>query len=200
MNPGPSFDELVGGEPTGGERERLRAAHELLVAAGPPPELPPGLAGGPQLDESPVLRRRRIKRRGMFLLAASLAIVAVFFAGYGVGHRKGAPAGTLLALKGTQAAPKARATLLVQQGQAGNWPMKLTVAGLPKLPQGSYYDVYLVAKGDRYLSCGSFVTGGTGLVSVPLNSPYHLHPGDRWIVTRETPQTSGHGPTVLTPA
>jgi len=35
----PDFDELVGGDVTGDERERLRRAHELLVHTGPPPEL-----------------------------------------------------------------------------------------------------------------------------------------------------------------
>ena len=186
----------------GRERERLRLAHELLVQAGPPPELPPGLARGPQLDDSPVVRRRKIKRRGMLLLAAALAVVAVFFAGYGVGQfRSGGAAGTLLALKGTPAAPKARASLLVQSGDAGNWPMKLDVVGLPKLPPGGSYEVYLVRNGDRYLSCGSFVAnGGSGAFTVTLNTPYRLRAGDRWIVTRQTPHSGGHGPTVLRPA
>ena len=39
----PDFDELVGGDVTGDERERLRRAHELLVQTGPPPELSPEL-------------------------------------------------------------------------------------------------------------------------------------------------------------
>src|SRR5206468_2040698 len=42
------FDELVGGgdlEAT--ERERLERVHDLLVAAGPPPELPPALEQAP---------------------------------------------------------------------------------------------------------------------------------------------------------
>ena len=41
------FDELVGAETTGAERERLRGVHELLVEAGPPPELPRELEEGP---------------------------------------------------------------------------------------------------------------------------------------------------------
>lgn len=200
MNPGPNFDELVGAEPTGGERERLRATHELLVAAGAPPELPPGLAGGPQIGESPVVHRRRVKRRGMLLLAAAVAVVAVFFAGYAVGQG-GGPSGTLLALKGTHSAPQARATLLVEPGHAGNWPMTLDEVGLPKLPHGGYYDVYLVRSGDRYFSCGSFVAdGGSKPLTVTLNAPYHLRRGDRWVVTRHESHASGPGPTVLRPA
>ena len=40
----PDFDELVGNDLGSEERDRLRRAHELLVAAGPLPELPPSLA------------------------------------------------------------------------------------------------------------------------------------------------------------
>src|ERR671936_1903421 len=35
----PDFDELVGPDAEAGERERLRRLHDLLVAAGPPPDL-----------------------------------------------------------------------------------------------------------------------------------------------------------------
>jgi len=196
------FDELVGAEPTGGERERLRRAHDLLLEAGPPPELPPGLAHAPQPWHVTSPTRRRLSRRPTLLLAAAVAVAVVFAAGYAIGeHGGGTPTGTLLALKGTAAAPHARATLDVLPGHAGNWPMKLTVENLPKLPAGASYDVYLLRGGDRYLSCGSFVSnGGTKLLTVTLNAPYRLRSGDRWVVTRESPHESGHGATVLRPA
>ena len=41
MSREPDFDALVGADVPGEERDRLRRAHELLVAAGPPPELAP---------------------------------------------------------------------------------------------------------------------------------------------------------------
>ena len=53
-----TFDELVGGEPTGDERARLRNVHELLVEAGPPPEIPPEIASGPTL----VMTLGRVRR------------------------------------------------------------------------------------------------------------------------------------------
>ena len=37
---GPSFDDLVGDDLAPAERERLLRVHELLIQAGPPPELP----------------------------------------------------------------------------------------------------------------------------------------------------------------
>ena len=36
---GPEFDDLVGDEGTPEELARLRSAHQMLIAAGPPPEL-----------------------------------------------------------------------------------------------------------------------------------------------------------------
>src|SRR5437588_621917 len=57
----PEFRELVGDDLTPEERARLERVHELLVAAGPPPELPPALAEPPgESEPSPmVLPRRR---------------------------------------------------------------------------------------------------------------------------------------------
>src|SRR5262249_36852154 len=43
----PDFRELVGDEGTPEELAKLRRAHDLLVAAGPPPELSPRLAEAP---------------------------------------------------------------------------------------------------------------------------------------------------------
>lgn len=197
----PDFDELVGSEPLGADRERLRRAHELLLQAGAPPELSPRLAQGPHGEQSRVVRRRRVKRRAMFLVAAAAVIAAVFAAGYSVGRGGGPNAAGALALTGTAAAPHARATLTIFPAQAGNWPMKLTVKGLPKLPGNGIYDVYLVRKGERYLSCGWFaVAGGAKPLTVTLNAPYPLRRGDTWVVTRESPASGGHGTTVLRPA
>lgn len=202
MSREPSFDELVGGEPMGSERERLREVHELLLQAGPPPELTPELESGPQLGRVAATRRRQMKRRGMLLLAATLAVIAVFFAGYGVAQRGGSTSAVAqLALKGTSAAPGARATLVLLPKTGGNWPMRLSVRGLPKLPAEQYYTVFLVRKGVGHLPCGTFVTADQSrTLTVTLNAPYRLRQGDTWIVAREAPRDNGLGPTVLRPA
>jgi hypothetical protein len=44
VTPTPDFEELVGADLSPEEQARLRRAHDLLIAAGPPPELPPALA------------------------------------------------------------------------------------------------------------------------------------------------------------
>jgi hypothetical protein len=200
----PDFDELVGAEATGAERDRLRRAHELLLQAGPPPELTPRLETAPNIAASVVrLQRRVMKRRAMLLLAAALSIVAVFAAGYAVANHRGGGTGSAaprtLALKGTAAVPGAHATLQVWRARNGNLPMTLRVVGLPTLPQHGLYEVYLVRDGRPWGSCGTFrVTSPSRLVTLTLNAPYALHKGDSWVVTRPAPRGEP-GTTVLRP-
>ena len=88
MNRDRNLDELIGADTTGAERERLQRAHDMLLEAGPPPELSPKLEEGPTLGMT-LSKRRAVKRRAMLLLAAALAIVGVFLAGYAVANRGG---------------------------------------------------------------------------------------------------------------
>ena len=70
MMRGPDFDELAGEVPAE-ERERLLRVHEMLVQAGPPPEIPPELEG-PTLAMTlgkPKRSHRQMQRR-LALLAA----------------------------------------------------------------------------------------------------------------------------------
>jgi len=202
----PDFDELVGTEATGAERARLREAHDLLLRAGPPPELTPKLKAGPNPGVARMqYRRRAVKRRALVLIAAALSIAVVFAAGYAVSSNRGGSNSAspgiakTLQLKGTAAVPDAQATLDVWSERDGNWPMTLSVKGLPKLPAHTYYEVYLVRDGHPWGSCGSFVVSGSSqALKVSLNAPYKLQKGDSWVVTRQTPG-SEPGKTVLQP-
>lgn len=206
MSREPSFDELVGAETSGEERERLRHVHELLVEAGPPPELTPKLRKAPGSGVARMQRRRVVKRRGLLLLAAALSIVVVFAAGYAVsnsrqsGGNSSAPrVAKTLELTGTRQAPNAQATLDVWKPQAGNWPMTLNVTGLPKLPPHAYYYVYLVRDGKPWAPCGAFrVASPSQALTLTLNAPYKLRKGDTWVVTRPT-QLGEPGTTVMRP-
>jgi hypothetical protein len=190
----PDFDELVGDDLSPEERERLERVHELLVTAGPPPELTPEMERGPTLAMTlggP--SRRRVERRVALLAAAVTVLALAFLGGYLAGHGNGgslAGAGArTLKLIGTAQAPGALAALRVQEADpAGNWPMTLTVTGLPSLPPHGYYEVFLTRNGKVFAPCGTFlVKSETGAVSVQLNAPYHLHRGDGWVVTRQLP-------------
>ena len=62
MSQTPQFGDLVGNDFSPGERERLERVHDMLVAAGPPPELPQELAEAPRYH--PDVRIWEAKREG----------------------------------------------------------------------------------------------------------------------------------------
>lgn len=203
MSRKPTLDELIDAETTGAERGRLEHVHDLLLQAGPPPELTPRLREAPTFGVVPLrVKRRVVKRRALVLLAAAVAVAAIFAAGYGFGSRGGNGASQTLALHGTRLAPHAQATLEVWHFQDGNLPMTLKVAGLRKLPPRSYYDVYLVRDGrvQPWGVCGSFrVDGSSRELTLNFSAPYPLQKGDSWVVTRPGPGGAEPGRTVLRP-
>jgi hypothetical protein len=185
---GPDFDDVVGGEVRGEERERLHRAHDALVAAGPAPALPASLAKVPDPEPEPVapllVRERRTRVSRLLPLAAALAALA-FAGGYFAG-RAGQPAAFPtefeLVMRGTPVAPGAFASLrLGPKDTAGNWPMEMTVRGLRP---GGRYELLLTKRGRRAASCGYF-TIRAGKAIVYLNAPYRLRSFDGWIVTRK---------------
>jgi hypothetical protein len=199
----PTLNELIGNEVTGAELQQLQDVHEMLLEAGPPPEISADLERGPTLAMTLSRKPRRRRPRAMILLAAALLLGLVFFAGYSVrSHGKTGPGGIAeaVALEGTRLAPHAQGTLQVWTSNDGsNWPMTLSVAGLP---QNNYYEVYLVRGGKIRGSCGMFRVGdsrSSGNVTVSLTSPYQLEQGDSWVVTRPVSGGGEPGRTVLRP-
>jgi hypothetical protein len=175
------IDDLVEGD------ARLRRVHDALVAAGPPAELPPELATPPGRREKPAVRLMPRRRLGAALvLAAALAL-----AGFGGGYLLGAggddqafPTDFVLVMHGTDRAPNAIASLAVGElDEAGNWPMAMTLQGLPELPRGERYELLLTKSGEVSVSCGTFIVSGK--TRVYLNAPYRLRDYDGWVVTRE---------------
>ena len=72
---------------------------------------------------------------------------------------------------------------LLAKDTAGNWPMTLEVSGLPALPEGETYTLWLTRDGALAESCGSFVVAA-GTTKVPLNAPYRLKQFDDWVIVR----------------
>lgn len=207
MNREPNLNDLIGDEATGAEREQLQNVHEMLLEAGPPPELSDTLEAGPTLGMTLAQqqRQRKVKRRAMILLAAAIAVFAIFIAGYASRSTGGGGRQAVITqqLKGTSLVPQAQGTLQVWNSQdAGtNWPMTLTVVGLPTLAPHNYYEVYLVRNGKPWGSCGTFRPAGSteSPVTVTLTAPYTLHSGDTWVVTRPGSGGLEPGQTVLKP-
>jgi hypothetical protein len=183
----PDFDEIVDGDDP--ERTRLQSVHEMLVAAGPPPELPPSLAAPPQEQLARVIPLPR--RRYTAIAAVAVAATVLFGLGYAVGnHGNRSEAVRTIAMAGPAGAS---ASLDLQSAdEAGNWPMLMDVEGLKQLPRGSSYTLWLTRDGKLADPCGTFVVGA-GTTSVWLNAPYKLKEYSGWVVVR----TGTTGPFVL---
>jgi hypothetical protein len=177
----PSFDDLVGGDLTPAERERLQSVHELLLRAGPPPELPPALELPPAVETAQVIPFPRRYRFTAIAAAAAIAVV-LFGAGYLLGGNGGSP--SVLRTVEMRGSGGAVASLAVfAKDDAGNWPMELTVSGLEPLPAGETYELWLTRNGKLADPCGTFAVA-RGRTKVPLNAPYRLRDYDGWVVVR----------------
>ena len=121
------------------ERARLERVHDLLIAAGPPPELPPALhrarsrpAGRERrVPAAPPGRARAGNRRG----GRSRAFLGGFLAGR---QKEPFPKVFEVPMQGTAQAANASASIEVGKADAaGNWPLKVVVRGLQATPEGS---------------------------------------------------------------
>ena len=192
-----SFDELVGGSDlTPEERARLRYVHDLLVEAGPPPDLPPALDRPSPPPPAAEVVRFPLPRRAAAAALAAAAIVAVGFGiGFLVGHSKEKPtsfaSARVVSMHGS--VPGRFAVLDIgDKDAAHNWPMELTVTGLPQQPaRKSYYELWLTKNGKAATSCGTFRVHA-GRTTVRFSVPYSFSEYDGWIVTKE--RADGHSP------
>jgi hypothetical protein len=198
---GPDFDDLVGDEGTPEELDRLRRAHQMLIQAGPPPELSPRLAEAPAGPSSRSLLPRR--RRGAAFLLAAAVVAAAFGIGLLVGDRNssGFTQSRAVPMHGVGQLASAHATLAVgEQDSAGNYPLKMTVRGLPNLKHGGWYELLLSKGGRPTLTCGSFGAAAQG-VTVRLSVPYDLSKFpdlyDGWVVVKREPKQH-QAPVVMT--
>jgi hypothetical protein len=207
VRPVPDFDEMVGGgDLPEEERERLRRTHELLVQAGPPPELGPEMEAVPWPEEALMplgLTRRAGKKRSPLLLAATVATAGLL--GFVIGQASSSSSTSLDAarvvrLEGTELAPQGRGTLEIgEKDSHGNWPMVLHVTGLRSLPPGGYYDLFLSREGKPIALCGTFNVR-RGETIVRMNAAYELKKFEGWVVTRQQPGEHEPKDIVLEPA
>ena len=165
------------------ERARLRRVHDLLLQVEPPPEVGPELRQPPREAPARLLPRRR--RAPLALVAAAIAL-ALFGGGYLVGERSATPAvERTIVMEGTAAASNATAAIeLLEEDEAGNWPMRVRLRGLdPSAGREDFYELWLTREGELAESCGRF-TVHEGVTEVTLSVPYRLRGFDGWVVTR----------------
>jgi hypothetical protein len=201
-----SFDDIVGVEGLSREEEaKLRRVHELLVAAGPPPDLSPDLSLPPvPADEAdpPEVAYLLRRRRGRVLVLALAAALAAFLGGYAFGHSKGKPAAftsvRTVAMHGPAGGASHGVINIAEKDSVGNWPMQFDVSGLPQqASRAAYYELWLTRNGQAVAPCGSFRVNAK-TTRIRLSVSYPLKNFDGWIVTAQTGQHDGLGPVVLT--
>ncbi len=104
-------------------------------------------------------------------------------------------------MHGVSQLASARATLAVgEQDAAGNYPLEMRVHGLPRTPDGGWYELLLSKNGRPTLPCGTFAVAGSS-VTIRLSVPYDLSSFpelfDGWVVTEHVPDQK-HVPVVMT--
>jgi hypothetical protein len=197
------FDDMVDREGLAPDEEaRLRRVHELLVQAGPPADLPPGLERPPtapaeaELVQFPLVPPRRWT---LAAVAAFALIVLGFGGGYLVGYAKTKP--TSFATKRVVPMHGGNALALLRlapKDGAGNWPMQLEVNNLPtQNDPRAYYELWLTRHGKPIAPCGSFRVNAT-TTTVRLSVPYDFKRFDGWVVTSQPVGKHGPGTVVLT--
>jgi hypothetical protein len=201
-----TFDDLVGTEGLSREEEnKLRRVHELLVAAGPPPDLSPDLSLPPVPNEEadpPEVAFLLRRRRGRVLVLALAAALAAFGGGYAFGHTKGKPAAfstvRTVAMHGVAGTGSHGVIKLAENDSVGNWPMLVEVTGLPEQSaRAAYYELWLTHNGKAVAPCGWFRVHGK-TTRVRFSVPYALKNFDGWVVTAQPAERNGLGPVVLT--
>jgi hypothetical protein len=182
----PDFDELVGAVDDPAERARLERVHELLVEAGPPPDLTPSVvATAPPAEERRNVFRLPRRRLGLALAVIGATLVAAFGIGYFAGNSGSGSSEALhventVALAGRGAA--AGEIGIGSRDDDGNLPMLLTVHGLRKLGDGDYYRLALVKNGKPIVTCGTFNVGGRGETALEMLAAYDLENFEGWVV------------------
>ena len=188
----PDFADLVDGDLEPSEHERLLRVHELLVAAGPPPELSVALdAPAPAPDATVHALPRRRRHRGVIAALAAALAALVFATGYLARGWIDDP-GTfdVVAMAGVGQADDASATLeIFDVDELGNWPMRLETRGLRPSSGGRLYELWLTKDGRLAAPCGRFFAEEDGVTVVPLNAPYRLSDYDEWVVVEEGSET-----------
>ena len=200
------FHDIVGTEDLEPDEEaRLRRVHDLLVQAGPPPDLPPALERTPEAAEPEIIQFPLLPRRlwvAAALVAATLTALA-FGGGYLFGHSNGGRSSfavnQVVPMKGTGQTGQAQAVIRISwRDKVGNWPMELQVTGLPKQTQRvAYYELWLTKGHKPVQLCGAFrVSGDT--TTVRFTVPYDAASADGWVVTAQPNGTREPGAVVLT--
>jgi hypothetical protein len=194
MREPPDFHDLVGDDLSPEELERLRRADALLrKVPAAPSEVPATLTQA--VAEIPLRQNPWSRRRLLPALALAAALAAGFFA-LGRWTGGGFEDDYTVDMQPTQAAPGASASIQVaeEDEESGNRELRVTVDGLPQLPRGEQYVLWLAKDGRFAATCGIFAVGESE-TTVPMTVAYEIRDFDAWAISRYDPD--GRPPQLL---
>jgi hypothetical protein len=204
----PDLEQLVETDDLDPDEEaRLRHVHELLLKAGPPPELPTTLARLPQApseNQNVLPFPSKHRRRSVVLLLAATVAAACFGSGYLVANQTQRDAihiVRVVSLQGTGPQASLASLRIGTADSNGNRPVELTVSGLR--PLGNEYARYFLMlwkNGKPTLLCGIFKVGTNSPTTVRFSVPYPILKSTRWVVTEMGRGTPFPGHVVMTTA
>ena len=181
--------DLVGEDVPAGELRRLEHVDSLLRSVpGPPAHLPASLTHAVTAAAEP--RRPRVwsLRQVAVALPVAAAFALVFLAlGMRIDGGAGFEERAAIPMQATDTARGAAATVRIGEAdEDGNWPVRLDVRGLPRLPEGGYYVLWLAKDGEYAATCGYFGVHD-GEARGEWTVSYRLRDYDTWVVTARMP-------------
>jgi hypothetical protein len=184
-----NLHDLVGEDLSPEELARLERVDMLLRSVpAPPPELPASLA---RSIDTIGLEGPRPTRRRLGLAVAFAAVIAAAAFGFGRWTADdGFEASAVVAMQPTDVAPHAAAVIELggPDESSGNWGLELEVSGLPRLPAGEYYVLWLVKDNEYAGTCGTFNVG-EGTTRVEMIVSYRLRDYDAWAISKHGDDT-----------
>lgn len=184
-----NLHDLVGEDLSPEELARLERVDMLLRSVpAPPPELPASLA---RSIDTIGLEGPRPTRRRLGLAVVFAAVIAAAAFGFGRWTADdGFEASAVVAMQPTDVAPHAAAVIELggPDESSGNWGLELEVSGLPRLPAGEYYVLWLVKDNEYAGTCGTFNVG-EGTTRVEMIVSYRLRDYDAWAISKHGEDT-----------
>jgi hypothetical protein len=173
--------DLVGEDAGAEELETLRAVDALLrTVPPPPPEIPASLT---RAVLEPRVIRFSTRRRAAVAIALAAALAALSFAVGRWTDDGSFDTQAAVVMESTAEAPGAAAVIrLGKKDASGNWTIELEAAGLPKLPRGDSYVLWLAKNGKYAATCGYFQLRDHA-ATVQMNGAYRLTDYDTWVIT-----------------
>jgi hypothetical protein len=176
VSSGPDFRDLVGNDLAPDEEARLRRAHELLVDAGPPPELPQRLAEPPTPQGRLITLAQRRLRTGLVLAAA--LVLGAFAVGYLVGAGNESSESGFEPVQTAVLGKSGDRLAVVRIGETdgdGNTTMLVTLENLDHLSGGDYYTLFMTRGGSKVMvTCGTFNVDDDKTTTVRFNVGYEI--------------------------